>query len=152
MNRDRALKLMQETGLGCLVGTSTENVQYLTGFGSFLKRINPLTPVFGVLPAEKGAAPVLVTGYSEADVVASGKNTAGPVRFYGVFPLVLSDLNLSPVELSLLRLSRQERSPEPVAAVVSALKELGAGSSKVGLDETGLPHGMFEKIASVLGD
>ena len=152
MNRDRALKLMQETGLGCLVGTSTENVQYLTGFGSFLKRINPLTPVFGVLPAEKGAAPVLVTGYSEADVVASGKNTAGPVRFYGDFPLVHSDKNLSTVELSLLRLSRQERSPEPVAAVVSALKELGAGSSKVGLDETGLPHGMFEKIASELGD
>ena len=151
MIRDRALKLMQENGLDCLVGTSTENVRYLTGFGSFLKGINPLTPVFGILPAEKSATPVLVTGYSEADVVASRRTTIGSVRFYGDFPLVLSDKNLSLVERNLLRLSKQHRSPEPVAAVTTALKELGAGSSKIGIDETGLPYGMFEKIASELG-
>ena len=148
MNADRAARLMREAGIDCLVATSKENIHYLTGFESFLKQISPSTPAFGVLPASKGEHPVLITAYSEADVVAAS-GVKGPVRLYGDFPLVLSKEGISPMERKLLGLCMQEKSSDPVAAISSELRHLGRGS-KIGIDETGLPYGMYEKVTSRL--
>ncbi|MDG6901641.1 MAG: aminopeptidase P family protein [Nitrososphaerota archaeon] len=150
MNKERARRVMERKGLDCLVATSRENVHYSTGFDSFLKQVNPLTPVFGVWSGEGSGAPTLVTSYSESDAVVAGRIGAESVRLYGSFPLVLSEKGLSPIEKELLELCRLGASPDPVSAVASALRDAGADSSRIGIDETGLPYGMLEKIRAAL--
>src|SRR5579884_1539255 len=90
VNRRRAKSIMEQAGVDCLVGTSLQNVLYLTGFNSFLKQVTPSTLVFGIFFDSKSSEAKLVTSYSEGDIVAASETKAEDVELYGTFPLELS--------------------------------------------------------------
>ncbi len=152
LNEKRASSLMNKYSVDYLVASTLENVYYTTGFKSFLKQVSPLTLVFGVHSLEKEHDPSLVTSYSEADIVAtSSELRARNIGLYGNFPIVLSDANLKEIEGKLLTIcTKSIRHTNAVSTLVRTLEQSKAQSSTIGLDEAGLPYGVFEEIVKAL--
>lgn len=152
LNEKRASSLMNKYSVDYLVASTSENVYYTTGFKSFLKQLSPLSLVFGIHPLEKEHDPSLVTSYSEADIVAtSSELRAKNIGLYGSFPIVLSEANIKEIERKLLTIcTKSTRQTNAISTLVKTLEQSNAQSSTIGLDEAGLPYGMFEEIAKAL--
>jgi Xaa-Pro aminopeptidase len=141
---------MEQAGVDCLVGTSLQNVLYLTGFNSFLKQVTPSTLVFGIFFDSKSSEAKLVTSYSEGDIVAASETKAEDVELYGTFPLELSKKHVGYREKRLYELCSRPTAAEGTVALASLLEKFGLDSSTIALDETGLPFGVFDRIKALL--
>jgi Xaa-Pro dipeptidase len=150
VNTKRAKLIMEQSGVDCVIGTSLQNIQYLTGFTSFLKQVSPATTLFGLYSDSESPKVALVAPYSEADVIVASKTNVEDVKLYGSFPLELSYRNLEAEEKNLYELCSHQASPDAPTALVELLHDFGLDSSSIALDESGLPYGMFEKVCKML--
>lgn len=75
LNRDRAVRAMEEESLDAIVASTRVNIQYLTDI--------PLIAGFAVLPRDKDLEPFLVTGIGNNDKVEDSGTWIGDVRYRG---------------------------------------------------------------------
>ena len=150
VNKERAKQIMEQSGVDAVVGTSLQNIQYLTGFTSFLKQITPGIPLFGLYFGFKSPKVALVAPYSEADVIIASKIDVDAIKLYGTFPLEFSHRKLKEEEKKLYELCSHQTSPDAPTALVELLHDFGLDSSSIALDESGLPYGMFERVREML--
>jgi Xaa-Pro dipeptidase len=135
-HRERALRLAAEKGFDGLLGTTPENVYYLSGFCGFSPRL--LRGSFAValwLAREPDRSPVVVP-HSDLDMVAQFGTRGAEVRPYGVF-------FVEPPAGEALEVWRPLLHPFGPAtlleAVTGLLRDFVKPGERIGFDEAGLP-------------
>ncbi|CDO06254.1 aminopeptidase P family protein [Mycolicibacterium cosmeticum] len=136
--------------IDAVVATSAENVRYLTGIDSVALEMFPHTGhCFAVVARSAPESPFFISSRCEADQFL---DAAWPLRgagAYGPFTRVVpDDVSLTPEEAALKAVTVDDMSAvTPLEALTSALKMLHVDDSRVGIDETGVPHHFMEALA-----
>ena len=153
LNRPRAERLLAEAGVDVIVGTSYQNVFYLSGYEGFGQRLTPTTQVYALARADDLGSPVLVAPISDLDMEAQFPSGAGRIRPYGRFYVE------RPPEAALTdELRRYERVAIPCdpggSAGEALLDELSRlpGNARVAVDETYLAPAVRAALESRLGE
>jgi Xaa-Pro aminopeptidase len=160
LNADRAAAYLEEAGLDALVGASQANVYYLTGYHCWLEPLmrswmtqsgsspHRAQESFAILP--RGGRPALVAGTVFApDALASW---ADEVWIVGRLDW---DDALPPGELDarVANVHQAQRSPaggDAVAALAAALRDLGLGDVRLGVDAGGMEPATLEGLRAAL--
>ncbi len=145
MNDRRAKEAMERYSVDCLLACSIENVQYVTGFRSFLKQVDPLVQTFGIYTGN-AKNDRLVAPYSEADVVSLSDLRVNNVHLYGTFPIVISEQDTNEKEKVLTSLLLRKSSDTVEQALVEALQECGLRGTTIGVDEKAIHQGILDNL------
>src|SRR5262245_2388284 len=142
LNKDRALSLMADHDIAALVGTTHENVTYLTGHIGWARRVYRSVESYGVLSRDpdRGTALVIDNG-QEGTYYSTQGSTAELVRWFGGKNALGVPAGYRPAtEEEALYLAFQDDSSTfatGVDAVVGALAELGVARGRIAVDELG---------------
>jgi Xaa-Pro dipeptidase len=142
---DRVTATLEREGLSALVGTTAENVFYLTGFRSVNHDVFR-TPQFAVW-TPRGTA-LVVPAVDVPLIMADGIDVDHVVAFGG-FVCSYAD-SLGPDEQR-IRERTERRAQSPGHAVQAALDALGVRPGRLGLDEGNLAPAAWERITKQLG-
>ncbi|MCC6146224.1 MAG: aminopeptidase P family protein [Anaerolineaceae bacterium] len=154
VNVERLQRKMDEQGLDGLVATTLGNVYYFTGVNSDGLRLFPYEhQAYAVVTRDAPTEPIFITSMGLSNQAWMGFGTIREVIPYGKFyrPGPFVDVTLTKDE-EWLRVISQEAQAEdtPMDALVSALRKLGLGDKKVGVDELNLRGGGFETLKEKL--
>ncbi len=142
---ERLTATLEREGLGALVGTTAENVFYMTGFRSLNHGIFR-TLQFAVW-TPRGLA--LVVPAVDAPHIMDEGIAVDHVAAFGGFVCSYAD-PLGPDEQR-IRERTESRAPSPDHALAAALDALGVREGRLGLDEGHLAPGAWERITRHLG-
>ncbi len=142
---ERLTATLEREGLGALVGTTAENVFYMTGFRSLNHGIFR-TLQFAVW-TPRGLA--LVVPAVDAPHIMDEGIAVDHVAAFGGFVCSYAD-PLGPDEQR-IRERTEPRAPSPGHALAAALEALGVREGRLGLDEGHLAPGAWERITRHLG-
>ena len=142
---DRLTETLEREGLRALVGTTAENVFYMTGFRSLNHGIFR-TLQFAVW-TPRGTA-LVVPAVDVPHIMGEGIAVDHVVSFGG-FVCSYADA-LGPDEQR-IRERTERRAPSPGQGLAAALAALGVKEGRLGIDEGNLGPGAWERITSGLG-
>ena len=142
---DRLTATLERGGLAALVGTTAENVFYMTGFRGLNHAIFRALQFAVWTP--RGAA-LVVPAVDVPHIMTDGLAVEQVVSFGG-FVCSYADA-LGPDEQRIRELT-ERRAPSPIQAVATALESLGVNGGRIGFDEGNLAPGLWERIAGGLG-
>ncbi len=142
---DRVTATLEREGLRALVGTTAENVFYLTGFRSVNHGVFR-TPQFAVW-TPRGTA--LVVPAVDVPLIMANGIAVDHVVAFGGFVCSYAD-PLGPDEQR-IRERTEHRAQSPGHAVQAALDALGVRPGRLGLDEGNLAPAAWERITKHLG-
>jgi Xaa-Pro aminopeptidase len=143
---DRVTATLEREGLSALVGTTAENVFYLTGFRS-LNHGTFRSAQFAVW-TPRGTA-LVVPAIDVPHIVDDGIEV-DHVMAFGGFVCSYAD-PLGPGEQR-IRERTERRAPSPAQALAAALDALGVRDGRLGLDEGNLAPAAWERITARLGN
>lgn len=147
LNRGRAEKVMAKNDLDGLIATSAANVFYTSDLCPYGK---PLV----LLPCDRKIDPAIIASLSgSTPIVLNSPPWIKDVRYYGEFyiekqyakePLTDSEQKYMKAVESWERL----REEDPIAMLISLLKERGIKKGKIGVDESNFPleHPFWQRI------
>ncbi len=153
MNRSRAERLLQEAGVDVVVGSTYQNVFYLSGYEGFGQRLTPTTQVYAIARADDLGSPVLIAPISDLDMQAQFPAELARIHPYGRFYLEKSEGASLTEELT--RYERVGIPCEPGGSAQEALlDELGRlpASSRIGLDETAVAPAVRAAVQARFGE
>ena len=152
LNRRRAERILSEAGIDAIVGTSYQNVYYLSGYQGFGQRLTPSTQAYAIAQVSDLSAPVVVAPISDLDMEAqfpSGARMHPYGRFFMEGP---SGARLSE------ELARYERVAFPceprgsaAEALIEELASLPAGA-RIALDESFISAAARQALLARFGD
>jgi Xaa-Pro aminopeptidase len=101
LNQARAQRLMREQNLDAIIGSTLENVYYLSGVWSESFIVTPrAAQLFAVAVADRLDTPFLVAGLSDpATILQSAPNAAGIFLYGNFFRMINPEASLSDLEL-----------------------------------------------------
>ena len=152
LNRRRAERILSEAGIDVIVGTSYQNVYYLSGYQGFGQRLTPSTQAYAIAQVSDLSAPVVVAPISDLDMEAqfpSGARMHPYGRFFMEGP---SGGRLSE------ELARYERVAFPCeprsSAAGSLIEELASlpTSARIALDESFISAAARQALLARFGD
>jgi Xaa-Pro dipeptidase len=143
--RERLTATIEREGLSALVGTSAENVFYMTGFRGLNHGIFRASQFAVWTP--RGTA-LVVPAVDVPHIVDDGI-AVDHVGAFGGFVCSYAD-PLGPEEQR-LRERTEARAPSPGHALAAALETLGVREGRLGLDEGNLAPAAWERITGHLG-
>lgn len=147
LNDARARRLMAEQALDALVATSPDNVTYASGYWSMSHWARPGGPqVYAVLPADPGAAPALVTGSGNLDLVVDGEAWVQAAYRYGFFATRAEGPGLSPLEQRYAALLAGPDHGDAAGALLAALRDRKLDRGRLAIEETGIQPAVLERV------
>lgn len=153
LNRERAIRLMEERGIDAIVATSKENQEYVSGYRSFGQWAMPSSHTLAVLPRDAGLPVTLIVSVGELDVVAAFGTSAGRIEAFGRFFLEqLQGVELGEVEERVVGLRNGTWHAGPAAALQAVLDDLGLLGGRIAIDESGLQPALRQDILGRLRD
>src|SRR2546425_2420265 len=131
--RTRLTEVLDAEGLDALVATSTENLQYVTGFRSIAHALFRGLELYGVF-TRRGTG--LVVPFIDTSGVAADEINADALACYGKYFFEYAD---DPGVIG-RKVREWTRAPaqSPVDALLKVLGDLGVLGARIGMDESGL--------------
>ena len=154
-NTERARAVMAEAGLDALVGTSQENVFYLTGIMNVNSFVLPrMVQCYAVAAKDRLDRPGVVMGVGDADQVLSAFPGVGPLYCFGMFYREVPDPGvLSDAERRLSALTAEAMWHRgPADALVAAIRQAGLSKAAIGIDEEGIQPAVRAQAVGQLPD
>lgn len=154
VNRQRALDVMNEAGVDVLIGTSADNVRYLTDYDCISHRITPSIRVFGILPRDPDGEVGLVVPSLEVDAWAEQPRGVADVTPYGtLYRDRLGDKGLAEDDARIYELTMAtETWSSALEGLRSALQRRRLMSATIGIDESGLDVSAWQALVSHFPD
>jgi Xaa-Pro aminopeptidase len=142
LNKERALELMNDHDVVAIVGTTHENVTYLTGHIGWARRVYRSVASYGALSNDPDRGSALVFDNGQEGTYYSGQGTfAELVRWFGEPNAIGVPAGYQPAtdeEARYLELMDTSTTlPTGVDAVAAALRELGVTRGRIAVDEIG---------------
>lgn len=152
-NSLRLDQMLDANGLDAVIGTSPENVVYLSGFWAMTQWARRAPQTYVLVPApEKGEA-AIVTSSGLVDLIADQDIWVEDVRRYGYFQLDHKETaKLHDKDIAQLRLMDTPEYPGPVEALVAAIRDNGLERGKLGLDEVSISPQCFDQLREAFPD
>lgn len=151
LNRNRAIRLMEERGIDAIVASSKENQEYVSGYRSFGQWAMPSSHTLAVLPRDGSLPITLIVSVGELDVVAASGSSAQRIEAFGQFYLERgSGVQLDSVEERVVGLRRGHWHSNPAAALQAVLAELDLLEGRIALDQTGLQPALLQDVRGCL--
>jgi Xaa-Pro dipeptidase len=146
-NQPRARRIMGEQKVDALVATSPDNVTYVSGYWSMSHWARPGGPqVYAVIPADGGAAPCLVTGSGNLDLVVEGESWVTEAYRYGFFATTTEGHPLSEIERGYAALLTAPDYGDAASALVAALRDRKLDRARIAVEETGIQPAVLERV------
>lgn len=141
----RLTKVLDAEGLDALVASTTENLQYVTGFRSIAHALFRGLELYGVFTRQ--GTGLVIPFIDAAGVVADGI-AADRIACYGKFFFNYAD----PPGAVGLRIREITASPaaSPADALAGVLGDLGAADKRIGVDEAGLFPAAWQRLGERL--
>lgn len=152
MNRTRTEQVLAEAGVDIVVGSTYENVFYLSGYAGFAQRVTPTSQVYAIVRADALDEPTLVAPSSDLDMQAQFPAELSSVRAYGKRMVI--EHQGEPLDEEAARyapLAALDPSESPTAALLDALAGLPAGS-RIAIDEVGMSPATRDALHAKFGD
>lgn len=137
-NRDRANQILESQGLLGVLGTTPENVGYITGFWAPTTWRHRTRKAWALLPADRAKRPSLILSVTIADVVVQQGLQDLNLYYYGDFYYEGTPTDTLSREL-LSNISDAQHFQTPEEALVAAVSDAGMGHGAIGIDEWGMP-------------
>lgn len=142
---------MEAAGLDAVVGTTYENVAYLSGFLSASLKLFPRdAQVYALVSRHHLERPVIIDGVGDMDALASLPGSFDTVA-YGTFHRVVPEgTQLTPVEHKMVAWGDLSRSKAgPIEALAVAIQQRRLDGGVIGIDERAFVAGGFEKLSQI---
>jgi Xaa-Pro dipeptidase len=143
--KTRLTKVLEAEGLDALVSSTTENLQYVTGFRSIAHALFRGLELYGVF-TRQGVG--LVVPFIDATGVAGDGITVDRLACYGKFFFNYSD---APGAVGArVREITSKPAPSPADALAQVLGDLGALGKRIGVDEAGVFPATWQRLTERL--
>ncbi len=155
LNKPRAIRLMKEQQVDALIGSTLENVYYLSGVWSQNFIVTPRhAQLFAITTADQLDRPFLVSGLGDtATIVQSCPNAAGVFLHGSFYRAVNRDETLTDLDREVKRLTMdQQTASNPLTALVAALESARLSSACIAIDERGLSESFLRELEQALPD
>jgi Xaa-Pro dipeptidase len=152
LNEARLDEFLAKASLDAVIGTSPENVLYLSGYWAMSQWVRR-GPQAYVLRLRKGLGEAaVVTNTSLLDLVAD-QDIGADVRRYSYFKAdVDPTAALSAADARHIKLFSSEAYPGPVAALAAAINQRGLAKARIGIDEIGITPQCMEQLVAAFPD
>ncbi|MHA6688472.1 M24 family metallopeptidase [Mesorhizobium sp. A556] len=152
-NFDRLFAVMEESGLDAMVGTSAENVVYLSGFWAMTQWARRTPQTYVLAPGRGKGEPSIVTSSGLVDLIADQEPWVKAVRRYGFFQLDRdAEADLNDKDIAQLGLMEGPEYPGPVEALVAAIRDNRLERATLGIDEVSITPQNFDQLRQALPD
>lgn len=155
LNRGRAERVLREAGVDVLVGTTSNNVTYLSGYQPFGQRFLPTTQVYAVVAADALDRATVVAPIADADMAAQFPTPEAQMRWYGRFFVEAPASEESERDLSdeLQRFGRFNATQPASSALDELLDALRAypSNARIAVDERGIAPANYAALREALG-
>lgn len=151
-NRDRASRLLQRYGVDALVGTSIENVMYMTGHDNPTHQINRGVHIFSLFtPGQSPEASAIIPAL-EVETFLSSALEIDDVYLIGQFNRTPGDAAQMDDRgrASAALVAAAHPAPTAIDCLVDALTRRGLHRARIAVDEFGLPATGWQTLQAAL--
>lgn len=153
-NRERALNLMKQHDLAAIIGTTLENVTYLTGHVGWAQRVYRTLQSYAVMTADPAAGNDLILTRSDNTYYAAFGGYAERVYSYGGRSALITPEGFQPSTEEERRYQELTDSAAQhktiLDALLAALKARGIDKGRIALDQEGCPPSLFQALKEKL--
>lgn len=154
LNKERALALMAEHDLVAIIGTTLENVTYLTGHVGWAQRVYRSLQSYAVMTSDPGAGSDLILTRSDNTYFAAFSGYPERIYSYGGKTAVIFPDNFEPADDEQRRFQEltesAARHKTVLDALLAALKARGITRGRIALDDEGCPPALFDSLKKAL--
>ncbi len=153
LNAPRAAALMKDRGLDGLLGSTLQNVFYLSGFWNENFSVVPhTTQTYALVVRGELAVPSVVAGLGDVAAVVDACAAGTKATYFGtVYRYTAPGVPLNAVEQAVAdRLAAGDAKPSALEGLVAALAERGLTRGVLGYDERGMGPGVVDGLRSRL--
>lgn len=154
LNKERALALMKEHGVNAIIGTTLENVTYLTGHVGWAQRVYRSLQSYAVMTDDPGSGSDLVLTRSDNTYYAAYGGYAERAYSYGGKPAVIVPEGFTPKDKeqrAFLELTESGgRHKTILDALLASLEARGVTGGRIAVDEEGCPPSLFAALREKL--
>jgi Xaa-Pro aminopeptidase len=154
LNKERALALMAEHDLTAIIGTTLENVTYLTGHVGWAQRVYRSLQSYAVMTNNPDAGTDLILTRSDNTYFAAYGGYPERIYSYGGIPGVIFPEDFEPANDEQKRFQELTESGgrhnTVLDALLAALKARGITRGRIALDDEGCPPSLFESLKKSL--
>src|ERR1700720_2705962 len=152
LNEARLEEFLAKESLDAVIGTSPENVLYLSGYWAMSQWVRRGPQAYVLRPRKGLGETVVVTNTSLLDLVAD-QDISADVRRYSYFKTdVDATAALSAADARHIALFSSEAYPGPVAALAAAINQRGLAKARIGIDEIGITPECMEQLVAAFPD
>jgi Xaa-Pro aminopeptidase len=152
LNEARLDEYLAKASLDAVIGTSPENVLYLSGYWAMSQWVRRGPQAYVLRPRKALGEAAVVTNTSLLDLVAD-QDINADVRRYSYFKTdVDASAALSAADARHIALFSSEAYPGPVAALAAAINERGLAKARIGIDEIGITPQCMEQLVAAFPD
>ena len=153
-NRERALELMREHDVAAMIGTTLENVTYLTGHIGWAQRVYRARKSYGVMTNNPDAGTDLIMNRADNTYYAAYGGHAENVYVWGGQANHIEPEGYEPHDEEMRRYRELHASGAKHATLLdgllAALRDRGITSGRIALDEEGCPDSLFATLKEKL--
>lgn len=152
LNEARLDEFLAKASLDAVIGTSPENVLYLSGYWAMSQWVRRGPQAYVLRPRKGLGEAAVVTNTSLLDLVAD-QDINADVRRYSYFKTdVDATAALSAADARHIALFSSEAYPGPVAALAAAINQRGLAKARIGIDEIGITPQCMEQLVAAFPD
>jgi Xaa-Pro dipeptidase len=152
LNEARLDEFLAKASLDAVIGTSPENVLYLSGYWAMSQWVRRGPQAYVLRPRKGLGETAVVTNTSLLDLVAD-QDISADVRRYSYFKTdVDATAALSAADARHIALFSSEAYPGPVAALAAAINQRGLAKARIGIDEIGITPQCMEQLLAAFPD
>lgn len=150
---DRLFAVMEENGLDAVIGTSPENVVYLSGYWAMTQWARRTPQTYVLVPAQGKGEPCIITSSGLIDLIADQQPWVKDVRRYGFFQLDRdAGAELNDKDLAQAALMELPQYRSPAEALAAAIRDNGLDRAKLGIDEVSITAQSFDQLNQELAE
>lgn len=152
LNRERAARVLREAGADILVGTTSNNVTYLSGYQPFGQRFLPTTQVYAVVQADALDQATVVAPIADTDMAVQFPTPDAHMRWYGRF-FVETPPTEDGLSEEMRRFAAFNAAQPPASALAVLLDVLRAcpAQARIAVDERGIAPANYAALAEEFG-
>ena len=145
-NKNRAAMLMEQAGVGAVIATTAENVQYITGIP--LRTTNWNMQIYAILPKNESQKLSIVIPTNRLSVLAQKGIPDANVYVYGTFYLLGNpDQNMTKdMEILVELLKDRHIYNDALEALLEAVADMGLRQETIAVDEMRMSPGILEQF------
>jgi Xaa-Pro aminopeptidase len=152
LNEARLEKVLAENSLDAVIGTSPENVLYLSDYWAMSQWVRRGPQAYVLRPRSDVGRAAVITNTSLLDLVAD-QDIQPEVRRYAYFKTDIDETaTLSAADARHVALFNGEGYGGPVEALASAIRDRGLASARIGIDEIGITPQCMEQLTATFPD